>query len=176
MDMASLLINLKFNHELGNRIFKLTCSYGQDLPYEDESFDVIASFQTLEHVGPPQQQVAFLAEASRCLAPGGLGVFTFPNRFDLLRPESHVYIRFLGFVPHRYKNAISLWLRGVPSSDIFPVNAFRILSSLRTIERTTFALHSTSEFSTCGIKGVIARSRLYKWFGPWNVLVAKKAC
>jgi SAM-dependent methyltransferase len=174
MDMASLLLNLKLNEQVGNDGFRLSCSYGDRLPYDDGTFPVIASFQTLEHVGDRDRQVAFVAEACRCLAPGGIAVFTFPNRFDVLKPEPHVYIRFLGFVPQKMKDRVSVALRGVPSSDIYPPDAITLMRGLKTVKGTTFKLHSTTELSPSGWKRVVAKSIVFKILGPWNVLVARK--
>ncbi len=174
MDMASLLVNLKLNDEFHNDNYRLTCAYGERLPYETGTFNIVASFQTLEHVGNCDRQVAFIAEACRCLAPGGAAILTFPNRLDVLRPEPHVYIRFMGFVPQRFKDRLSLAMRGVPSSDIYPPDAFTLMRGLRRIKGVTFYRRSTSEFSTQGWKYIIARSTLYRTFCPWNVLVAKK--
>ncbi len=174
MDMASLLINLKLNAELGNRNYELTCSYGERLPYEDNSFDMVASFQTLEHVGNLERQTAFVREACRCLKPGGIAMFTFPNRFDVLRPEPHVYIRCFGFVPQEWKNPVSQALRGVPSGDIYPPNPISLLRSLKRTNGVSFAVRSSSELANKGVKRLIASSPLYRMFGPWNVLIARK--
>jgi SAM-dependent methyltransferase len=174
MDMASLLINLKMNEELGHRNFKLACSYGENLPYEDGAFNVIASFQTLEHVGNSERQTAFVSEACRCLAAGGIAVFTFPNRFDVLRPEPHVYIRFLGFVPQCLKDRVSMAFRGMPSSDIYPPDIITLRRGLKRIKGVTFSLHSTSELSPSAWKRTLAKSSVFRMFGPWNVLVGRK--
>lgn len=42
-----------------------------DLPFDDASFDVIVSFETLEHINE-QDQIRFLAEVKRVLKPKGL--------------------------------------------------------------------------------------------------------
>jgi SAM-dependent methyltransferase len=174
MDMASLLINVKLNEEQGNSNYRLTCAFGEGLPYEDEAFDIIASFQTLEHIGNRDRQVAFVSEACRCLAPGGMGVFTFPNRFDVLRPEPHVYIRFLGFVPHSMKDRVSMTLRGVPSSDIYPPDPITLMGGLNELKGATFKLLSNSEFSPRPWKRGLAATGPFKLFGPWSVLIARK--
>lgn len=46
------------------------------LPFRDESFDVITSFETIEHLNDDR---AFLDEAARLLSPGGLLVLSTPN-------------------------------------------------------------------------------------------------
>jgi 2-polyprenyl-3-methyl-5-hydroxy-6-metoxy-1,4-benzoquinol methylase len=47
------------------------------LPFEDASFDVIVSFETLEHILAADKVVA---EFARCLKPGGRLVASTPNR------------------------------------------------------------------------------------------------
>lgn len=47
------------------------------IPAPDASFDVIVSFETIEHI---TEQEAFLREVDRLLAPGGLFIISSPNR------------------------------------------------------------------------------------------------
>ncbi|MEO7660382.1 MAG: class I SAM-dependent methyltransferase [Pyrinomonadaceae bacterium] len=49
---------------------------GLGLPFEDESFDVITSFETLEHL---YERGRFLAELRRVLRPGGVLLLSTPN-------------------------------------------------------------------------------------------------
>jgi SAM-dependent methyltransferase len=49
------------------------------LPLADASFDVVVSFETLEHIA---EQEAFLDEAARVLAPGGVLVLSCPNKLE----------------------------------------------------------------------------------------------
>lgn len=48
-----------------------------DIPLPEASFDLIVSFETIEHI---HEQEAFLAEVDRLLAPGGLFIISSPNR------------------------------------------------------------------------------------------------
>lgn len=48
-----------------------------DIPEPDASFDVVISFETIEHIS---EHEAFLREVDRVLAPGGLFVVSSPNR------------------------------------------------------------------------------------------------
>ena len=49
---------------------------GLGLPFVDESFDIVTSFETLEHL---HERTAFLAELNRVLRPGGLLLLSTPN-------------------------------------------------------------------------------------------------
>ena len=53
----------------------------RELPFEDDSFDVIVSFETIEHIEEPQRA---LAELRRVLRPDGVLVVSSPN------PEAYV--------------------------------------------------------------------------------------
>lgn len=56
---------------------------GSTLPFEDSSFDLVTSFQVIEHVA---NVPAFLFEIRRVLRPGGRAVLTTPNRLLRLTP------------------------------------------------------------------------------------------
>ena len=49
---------------------------GLGLPFEDGSFDVVTSFETLEHL---HERVVFLSELKRVLRPGGKLILSTPN-------------------------------------------------------------------------------------------------
>jgi len=55
---------------------KLCCGIGENLPFKDESFDLVVSFQVLEHTQDPKQ---VLSEAIRVLKPRGHLYFVIPN-------------------------------------------------------------------------------------------------
>jgi SAM-dependent methyltransferase len=49
------------------------------LPFADDAFDVIVSFETIEHI---TAQRAFLGETKRLLAPGGMLLLSSPNKAE----------------------------------------------------------------------------------------------
>jgi SAM-dependent methyltransferase len=58
------------------------------LPYRDNSFDSVVSFQVIEHI---QDDVLFLREIHRVLRPGGVALITTPNRpMSLSRNPWHI--------------------------------------------------------------------------------------
>jgi SAM-dependent methyltransferase len=48
-----------------------------ELPYEDNTFDLVVSCEVLEHVGDPESMVL---EIRRVLKPDGVAIMTFPSR------------------------------------------------------------------------------------------------
>lgn len=58
------------------------------LPYSDQSFDAIVTFQVIEHI---QDDALFLQEIHRVLRPGGVALITTPNRpLSLSRNPWHI--------------------------------------------------------------------------------------
>jgi len=78
---------------LGNLAFmRASCTC---LPFADRSFDLIVSFETIEHIGAPDQ-LRMLEEFDRLLAPDGMLVLSSPNRAEYsdvrgTRNEFHVH-------------------------------------------------------------------------------------
>lgn len=65
--------NLQFSH----------ISAGDRLPFPDESFDTVLSFQVIEHV---EGEADYLEEARRVLRPGGVMIIITPDRQHRLLP------------------------------------------------------------------------------------------
>ncbi len=71
---------------------RYVCASCASIPLPDASFDVIVSFETIEHM---TEHDAFMAEVARLLAPGGLFIISSPNRVEYsdrtgYRNEFHV--------------------------------------------------------------------------------------
>lgn len=62
-----------------NSKVRFICGSVTELPFEDDSFDVVVSYETLEHIDGQSQEL-FLAEISRVLIPGGTLIMSTPNR------------------------------------------------------------------------------------------------
>ena len=56
---------------------------GKQLPFSENSFDVVVSFQVIEHIIEHEE---YLKEIQRVLVPGGKVIFTTPNRMIRLYP------------------------------------------------------------------------------------------
>lgn len=87
---------------------RLEYGSGTDLPFDDESFDAVGAYQTLEHVSDPRQM---LNEMVRVTRPGGIVCIVGPN---LLSPL--VSARAIGWYVWRNRPLLSILLRrgGMP--------------------------------------------------------------
>lgn len=64
---------------------------GKKIPFEDNSFDTVISFQVIEHIKDDKK---YLEEISRVLNKGGFFIFTTPNREKRLKPKQKPFNRF----------------------------------------------------------------------------------
>ena len=87
---------------------------GESLPFADGSFDAVVCSEVLEHVQDP---AAVIAEVSRVLRPGGVFVFSLPNRTLLSRLvliDFAQRIRASRILPHNLHE----WNRFIGSRDL----------------------------------------------------------
>jgi SAM-dependent methyltransferase len=81
----------------------LTMGYGEALPYQDASFDVVFSSNVIEHVNDPAK---VMAESLRVLRPGGIMYHVIPNYGSWW--EGHYGVL---WIPHLPKALGRLYLR-----------------------------------------------------------------
>ena len=78
-----------------NKYAKKNCRFvkydGWTLPFETNTFDIVVSFQVIEHIDDDR---AFVAEIHRVLKPGGRLVMTTPNKATRLKPGQKPFNRF----------------------------------------------------------------------------------
>jgi ubiquinone/menaquinone biosynthesis C-methylase UbiE len=80
-----------------NKGYRFKPVTGTELPFEDDSFDVVLSNHVIEHVGDRPVQLHHLREIGRVLAPGGVCYLAVPNRWGLVEP--HFRLPFLSWIP-----------------------------------------------------------------------------
>lgn len=66
----------KAEHLFGSPEVKYQCHTVEELPFPDYYFDMVVSFETIEHLDHPEK---FLQEIQRVLKPGGMIVLSCPN-------------------------------------------------------------------------------------------------
>lgn len=133
---------------------------GTLLPADPESFDIVISNHTIEHVGDARAQLAHVTEIARVLAPGGLVYLAAPNRW--FPWEAHYRLPFLGWLPRKVADA---WMRSTGRGehfDVYPLSRGAICRMLRgtgmsTVDRTPEALLHFARFES--------GSRAASWIG-----------
>ena len=84
------------------------------LPFADDSFDVVLTNHVIEHVGDTAAQGRHLAEIHRVMKPDGIGYLAVPNRWMLTEP--HFQLRFLSWWPHAWRTP---YLRMMGKGDVY---------------------------------------------------------
>lgn len=90
-----------------NRVSALMCklaeipspfslAYGEGLPFADNQFDIVCSFETLEHVQDPARVVG---EMVRVTKTGGYVLITVPNYGSII--EGHFMLPWIPYMPRR---------------------------------------------------------------------------
>ena len=106
------------------------------LPFSDNTFDLVTANMVFEHLNKPQLQ---LREISRILKVGGKLIFHTPNKIGYTTLTAKI-------IPERIKNKLVYLLQGRKEEDIFP--AFYKINSPSEINR----LASEAGFKVVKIK------------------------
>jgi SAM-dependent methyltransferase len=106
------------------------------LPFEDGSFDLVVSFETIEHVPEPERA---LDEFARVLAPDGLLVISTPNKLRyLVENEFHVreftHHEFAALLRGRFPSVRLVYQSNWLASGVFDRDAFADASGERRHE------------------------------------------
>lgn len=75
---------------------------GVELPFPDQSFDLVLSNHVIEHVGDRETQLGHLRELRRVLRPQGRGYLAVPNRWMWVEP--HYRLAGLSWLPPRLRS------------------------------------------------------------------------
>ena len=106
---------------------ELVACAAESLPFPDESFDVVAASDVIEHVEDPRR---FAAEAARVLRPGGVLFLATPNRFSL-GLEPHVRLWGVGYLPRPLAESYVQALRRTSYSHVRLLSAAALSRLLR---------------------------------------------
>jgi ubiquinone/menaquinone biosynthesis C-methylase UbiE len=111
---------------------RLLRAVGENLPFPDDSFDAVTSYQTLEHV---RNAKAVLGECIRIIRPGGGIHIHCPDYSGTF--EGHYQLPWLPYFPHGMAK-VYLRLLGRPISGwqgITPITHGRVLAALKQLKR-----------------------------------------
>lgn len=96
----------------GNGKISYICADGTRMPFADDSFDAVVSFETIEHIRKYRQ---FLSECRRVVKEGGLLICSTPNRriFSprLAKPINTFHVK--EFWPDEFHRLLSRYFAGV---------------------------------------------------------------
>lgn len=101
---------------------------GEDIPYPDETFDVVISANVLEHLINP---LRVFQEVSRVLKPGGLFIVKTPNR--------HHYMPLIARITPTWFHRLALRLRGSQRADADTFPTQYKINTTKAIRRTALA-------------------------------------
>lgn len=100
--------------------FKFMVVKDTQLPFADESFDVVLSNHVIEHVGDREAQRHHLREIYRVMSSDAAGYLAVPNRWMLVEP--HYRLIFLSWLPQSFRSYYVRLLRRGYSYDCRPLS------------------------------------------------------
>jgi len=135
---------------------------GGALPFADASFDLVTSFQVIEHVVDVEP---YLAEICRVLRPGGTAIFTTPNREIRLDPGMPPWNRFhvREYSAEGLRDTLAAAFREVAIEGLFAHPEFYAIELARVSKARRIArLPGFSQFQRLGF--------LWGWAGAFRRL------
>lgn len=103
------------------------------LPFADESFDVVLTNHVIEHVGDNNAQLRHLAEIHRVMKSNGVGYLAAPNRWMLTEP--HFKLKFLSWWPNSWRTP---YLRMMRKGDIYDCEPLQMRQLERMLDTAGF--------------------------------------
>lgn len=103
------------------------------LPFPDESFDVVISNHVIEHVGDAAAQHRHLAEIHRVLKLDGVGYLAVPNRWMLTEP--HFQLKFLSWWPHSLRTP---YLRAMRKGEVYDCEPLQMRQAENLLSQAKF--------------------------------------
>jgi ubiquinone/menaquinone biosynthesis C-methylase UbiE len=100
--------------------YKFSIVEGTQLPFAEDSFDVVLSNHVIEHVGNSAAQYHHLCEISRVMNAEGVGYLAVPNRWMLIEP--HYKLVFLSWLPRSMRSTYLRLVRRACFYDCEPLS------------------------------------------------------
>lgn len=134
-DQANHLPNLEF-----------AIASGSQIPFFNESFDLLICAQVYEHV---DHQAGLASEVWRVLRPGGVCLFSGPNRLAVT--EEHYWLPFLSWLPRSLANIYMRMFHRGAFYDAYPLTYWqikRLWRSFTIIDYTSLLLRYPEKFAS----------------------------
>jgi len=103
------------------------------LPFADDSYDVVLTNHVIEHVGDADAQHRHLAEIHRVMKPNGVSYLAVPNRWMLTEP--HFQLKFLSWWPRAWRTP---YLRMVGKGDVYDCEPLQMRQLERMLDAAGF--------------------------------------
>ena len=152
---------------------------GARIPFEDNAFDVVTSFQVVEHL---VEYESFFREVRRVLAPGGIVILTTPNsllRLDPgMKPWNEFHVR--EFNPEELASTLMGYFNEVSILGLYanePLYTFQVnrLDKARRMARAgASGGHGSNARGTGGLSVLAVRMRIKKMLPAWVLDRLKK--
>ncbi len=136
--LIDLIVGSKFLEERHITNLKLVCADARQLPLPDGMFEFVNATDVIEHILPGQEK--FMVEINRILKNGGGYYFNSPNRYNILTPEPHVKVRFVGFIPRTWMSHYVQLVKGIPYTNYHLLSLIELRSLVRKTYGSDFIL------------------------------------
>lgn len=113
-------------NKYGNERLNYVAGSIAELPFAENTFDVIVSYETIEHVNGELQE-KFLEEIERVLKPDGLLIMSTPNKAvytDLVKGENKFHIK--EFYVEEYRNFLAKKFKNIEQFCQYPMVGYYI--------------------------------------------------
>jgi ubiquinone/menaquinone biosynthesis C-methylase UbiE len=108
----------------------LVCGSAMALPFSDETFRFVSMIDVIEHLA---DQHVGVSEASRATSSDGFVYLNSPNRYNMLTPEDHVGLMWLGLVPRAFVKRYVRWRTGEGYEGVWPISRRKLRRLLDTL-------------------------------------------
>jgi ubiquinone/menaquinone biosynthesis C-methylase UbiE len=160
---ASFKLGRRLMEENGLQSDRILNAFGEQLPFDNESFDIVYSTNVLEHTERPFD---VLSESLRVLRPGGTLQFVFPNFGSFYDGHYGVF-----HPPVLWSGFFAWYVRWIWRRDPAFARTLRTELNVRWTLRALRKLSQTQRFELLGLGQDVFRERMVSLdFGTWASL------
>jgi ubiquinone/menaquinone biosynthesis C-methylase UbiE/uncharacterized protein YbaR (Trm112 family) len=126
--LSDLILARKACESKGLKGIVYVCAVAEEIPFPDNRFDFAIATAVIEHL---HDQPKGVSEIARVLKIDGIFFGNGTNRYNLLLPEEHVCVRFVGFVPRRWASLYTKLVGKIEYDGIRPPSYLELRGWLR---------------------------------------------